>query len=316
VSSTYYDLKHIRKNIETFIEEMGYEAVLFESGDIPYKHNEPMDSSCFQEIENAHMQVLILGGRYGDPTTQDKSKRIRNDAYEKYNSITKEEFNQAKRRKIPVFIFVEKNVLAEYETYKKNRGNDSITYAHVDNISIFELIEEIITSDPGAYIKAFENSEDIIQWLKDQWAGLFADYLSNATNSTEITTLSDQITELKGVTDSIKRYAELIVVEQNEKEGSKIVREEEKKIKSIQERRFTNKLMEHSMMHFLISHYSIQPTRIRLVTALKNSKKLEEFLREIGMKKDEIEDFIKNYETPGTRDFNQLKKEYEEIHNN
>ena len=35
VSSTYYDLKHIRDRPEAFIESFGYEPVLFESGDIP-----------------------------------------------------------------------------------------------------------------------------------------------------------------------------------------------------------------------------------------------------------------------------------------
>ena len=47
VSSTYYDFKHIRKNIETFIEEMGYEPILFESGDIPFKHDQDLDKSCY-----------------------------------------------------------------------------------------------------------------------------------------------------------------------------------------------------------------------------------------------------------------------------
>ncbi len=41
VSSTYYDLKHIRNSVETFIENLGYDAVLFESGDIPFHHDAP-----------------------------------------------------------------------------------------------------------------------------------------------------------------------------------------------------------------------------------------------------------------------------------
>lgn len=36
VSSTYYDLKHIRSAMEVFIDSMGYESVLFESGEIPF----------------------------------------------------------------------------------------------------------------------------------------------------------------------------------------------------------------------------------------------------------------------------------------
>jgi hypothetical protein len=32
VISTYYDLKHIRNSLEAFIESLGYDPVLFESG--------------------------------------------------------------------------------------------------------------------------------------------------------------------------------------------------------------------------------------------------------------------------------------------
>ncbi len=34
VSSTYYDLKYIRNSLKSFIGSFGYEAVLFEDGDI------------------------------------------------------------------------------------------------------------------------------------------------------------------------------------------------------------------------------------------------------------------------------------------
>jgi hypothetical protein len=42
VSSTYYDLRHIRNSLESFIEGIGYEAVLFESGDIAFHHDTPI----------------------------------------------------------------------------------------------------------------------------------------------------------------------------------------------------------------------------------------------------------------------------------
>ena len=51
ISSTYYDLKHIRKSIELFITEVGYESVLFENGDIPFDSEHPLDESCYKELE-------------------------------------------------------------------------------------------------------------------------------------------------------------------------------------------------------------------------------------------------------------------------
>ena len=63
VSSTYYDLRHVRQGIESFIEGLGFEAVLFESGDIPFSHEQPLDESCYQEISKCHILVLIIGGK-------------------------------------------------------------------------------------------------------------------------------------------------------------------------------------------------------------------------------------------------------------
>ena len=36
VSSTYYDLKHLRSSLENFVESLGFEPVLSEKGDIAY----------------------------------------------------------------------------------------------------------------------------------------------------------------------------------------------------------------------------------------------------------------------------------------
>ena len=90
VSSTYYDLKHIRTNIEAFIKQMGYEPVLFESGDIPFHHDKPLDESCYKEIENSHMQVLIIGGRYGSKISEeieDNKEVEEEEVYKHFNSI-------------------------------------------------------------------------------------------------------------------------------------------------------------------------------------------------------------------------------------
>jgi hypothetical protein len=72
VSSTYYDLRHIRDRLEAFIESFGYDPVLFESGDIPFHHDAPLDESCYAEIQTCHILILIVGGRYGSPSSDEK----------------------------------------------------------------------------------------------------------------------------------------------------------------------------------------------------------------------------------------------------
>jgi hypothetical protein len=65
VSSTYYDLRHLRSSLENFIESFGFEAILSEKGDIAYLPDTPLDESCYREARSADTFVLIIGGRYG-----------------------------------------------------------------------------------------------------------------------------------------------------------------------------------------------------------------------------------------------------------
>ena len=88
ISSTYYDLKHLRSSLENFIELIGYDPVLSEKGDIAYLPDIPLDESCYREVQNADIYVLIIGGRYGSEASQDKSK-LSKTFYERYESITK-----------------------------------------------------------------------------------------------------------------------------------------------------------------------------------------------------------------------------------
>ncbi|RYD51203.1 MAG: DUF4062 domain-containing protein [Sphingobacteriales bacterium] len=46
ISSTFYDLKHIRSSLETFVHSLGYDAVLFEKGLVAYNPDTPLDESC------------------------------------------------------------------------------------------------------------------------------------------------------------------------------------------------------------------------------------------------------------------------------
>jgi len=91
VSSTYYDLKHIRNSLKSFIESFGYEAVLFEDGNIPYDNLLPLDQSCYSEVTRCHMFVLIIGGRYGSPSSTGDNKGSENNN-NSCNSITLQEY--------------------------------------------------------------------------------------------------------------------------------------------------------------------------------------------------------------------------------
>lgn len=214
VSSTYYDLRHIRKSIELFISEMGYEAVLFENGDIPFDHHKPLDESCYKELDSCHIMVLVIGGRYGSGVSDETLELSDEDLdrhYQHFNSITKKEYDTAIEKDIPAYIFIDSGVAAEYQTFRENRDNKSIKYAHVDSVNIFRLIDSIYKQRRNNLVKEFNNVDEITNWLKDQWAGLFTSFLTQRSNEAQLSSLEQQLSKLSVVTESLKDYSENII---------------------------------------------------------------------------------------------------------
>ncbi|MBI3884072.1 MAG: hypothetical protein HY305_07700 [Sphingobacteriales bacterium] len=117
-----------------------------------------------------------------------------------------------------VFVFIDKNVYSEFKTYLENKGNTKIKYHYVDNIKIYEFIENLEGLAKNNPIQTFESSEEIIHFLKEQWAGLFQRFLQEQKRIKEVnllqglantaTTLNQLINylteEKKGTEDTIR----------------------------------------------------------------------------------------------------------------
>lgn len=230
VSSTYYDLKYIRENMKRLIEEFNYTPILNEFGNITYEPNQSLDKSCFNEIDNCDMLILIVGGRYGssiDEEDNDKKK-----FYDRYTSITSQEYRTAYQENIPIYIFIEKNVNSEYYTYLNNKGNEEISYAHSDSINIYEFVDELKENFANNIIFKFEKFEDIERILKEQWAGLFQQYLKKLRTDEKENRITDTIDKLEIVTDSINEMVNEMgkqLLDESE-EYKKLLEEQNKKL--------------------------------------------------------------------------------------
>ncbi|EHY0954907.1 DUF4062 domain-containing protein [Vibrio cholerae] len=300
VSSTYYDLKHIRNSLEAFIDSFGYESVLYEDGDIPFHHDSPLDISCYSEIKNCHILVLIIGGRYGSPASEpsDENERI-----EFYNSVTKKEYETARAQDIPIYVFIDKNVHSEYHTFKKNRNVNGIEYAHVDNVNIFKLIDEIYSQKRNNLIKEFEKFDDIACWLKDQWAGLFADFLSNRNRERDLDDLSTQVTSLKELSSILKSYSETIMEKVDPENFQKIIAESNKSLR----KRFISIFERHEMVRYLKDNSPQGIGISSLYDAFQKANTVEEMLSSCNFEPNFIQEMVKN--TPAHNDFERLKSE-------
>lgn len=182
ISSTFYDLRQIRVELDKFIESLGYEPIRNEEGDIPYGKDEALQEYCYKEILNVDILVSIIGSRYGSVgNVREKEQEY---------SVSQLELKTALKEGKHVFIFIDKNVYTEYETYLLNKGND-VKYKYVDNPNIYKFIEEIRSLPNNNNIKSFETADDITRYLREQLAGLFKQYIVDSKRAREVFIIKD-----------------------------------------------------------------------------------------------------------------------------
>lgn len=174
ISSTFYDLKQVRTDLDSFIESLGYDPIRNEEGDIPYGKDEALEDYCYKEIKGIDILISIIGSRFGS-----ESKR-------NLSSVSQIELRTALKEGKQVYIFIDKNVLSEYETYLLNKENSSMKYRYVDDVRIYSFIEEVKNLGSNNNIKGFESAHDITKYLKEQFAGLFQRFLEEQTRVKEI----------------------------------------------------------------------------------------------------------------------------------
>lgn len=179
VSSTYFDLKNIRADLERFIKSQGHDPILNERGHIPYGNKEKLEEYCYKEIQLCDILISIIGGRFG---SQSKSES---------HSISNTELKTAIELGKQVYIFIDRSVHNEFKTYERNKENKDISYASVDDRRIFSFIEEIQNLPINNPIASFETSSDITEYLKEQWSGLFQRLLAENSKQKEITALDE-----------------------------------------------------------------------------------------------------------------------------
>ena len=178
ISSTFYDLRQYRLELDKFIESLGYEPVRNEEGDIPYSKSINLRDNCLKEITNCDILVCLIGGEYGSE-------------YANNYSVTQTELKNAIEKNKQVYIFIEKSVDTEYRTYLQNKNNDNVSYYYAKDKRVFSFIEEIRSLKKNNIIHPFESADDIKNFLKEQFAGLFQQYIRKEEESSKHELLED-----------------------------------------------------------------------------------------------------------------------------
>ena len=205
ISSTFYDLKQVRSDIERSIRELGYEPVRHETGAVPYSKDERLESGAYREIDLSDVIVFIMGGRFGSESEEEPGY-----------SISQVELKRALDSGIPVFIFVEGSVLNEYDTYKLNKDSAKIQYSSVNNIKVFQFLEELYSLPRNNPITQFEVAGDITNFLKEQFAGLFHRFLQEQKRLKEVRVLD----EMNSVAKTLKELVGFLTDERKNRDDA------------------------------------------------------------------------------------------------
>ncbi len=197
ISSTYFDLKNVRADLERFVKSQGYDPILNERGQIAYGNKEKLEEYCYKEIQISDILISIIGGRYGSQSN------IEN------RSISNAELKSALEHGKQVYIFIDHAVHNEYRTYERNKQIDGISYASVDDTRIFNFIEEIQSLPINNTITSFETSSDITEYLREQWAGLFQRLLSENSKQKELIAIN----EIKSTAKTLNQLVSYLIEE-------------------------------------------------------------------------------------------------------
>ncbi len=180
ISSTFYDLRQVREDLERMTRELGYEPVRHETGRIPYSRDQRLETSAYREVELCDIIVAVVGGRFGSESAEHPGL-----------SISQAELRRALETGIQVFVFVERSVLNEFSTYRINKATPGMKYQFVDDVRIYEFIEQLYGLPQNNPIHGFETSKDITEFLRQQWAGLFHRFLQDQRRLPEVKVLEE-----------------------------------------------------------------------------------------------------------------------------
>lgn len=225
ISSTCYDLKHIRESLKYFIKTVGYDPVLSDDGDVYYNPSAHTHDSCLKEVETCQLFILIIGGRYGGTFTG------------KETSITNNEYKEAVKNNIPVFALIENAVYSDHYVFATNKKNNpeianQIEYPSVDNVKIFDFIDEVRRNVKNNAIFPFGNFSDIEGYLKKQWAGMMYDFLlqRNSEDASKIT--NRLLDDLSLATKKSQELIKVLLKATNSDEAEKTIEQVDYKVEA------------------------------------------------------------------------------------
>ncbi len=190
--------------------------------EVLYDPKEHTHESCIKEVRSCDMVILLIGSRYGGrgvpaALTQVDIEKLHEASFspealkDKENlSVTQLEICKAIEESIPVFAFVSDQVWHDHHVYEANKQNEFIGKLRFPSIEkhdtaryIFEFVNFLRHRTSNNSIIPFSRVDEIEEFLKRQWSGLFQRLLENQRaregDQRRLDALSSELADLKAV---------------------------------------------------------------------------------------------------------------------
>lgn len=195
VSSTIQDLQYLRDAIRDTIRELGYNPVMTDYGDVGYLPSVNVEESCYLSVGECQITVLIIGKRYGSRSLNGLS-------------VTQNEFQSSKDRKIPVISLIDDEVLKFKRVFDANPQSNLPTFPGMDEpAATFSFINEIAQSSVNNGFIHFSNVSDARAALTHQLAHMFGDLLRREFDPVK-GEIRDVLSEIKTLRHELVKGAE------------------------------------------------------------------------------------------------------------
>ncbi|MBR3583421.1 MAG: DUF4062 domain-containing protein [Kiritimatiellae bacterium] len=187
ISSTVEDLRHIRDAVRSTVEELGYRPIMSEYGEIGYMSGDSAEGSCYKEIPECQIMVVIIGKRYGSRSPKDSNL-----------TITEKELETARKQCKHIITLVEREVLEFKKVYDANITKEISCPGMNNPCKTFEFINRISLFPVHNGIFPFDSVEEARQIIKNQCASLFYYFLQRQPSANSVS-LQDIMNELRAL---------------------------------------------------------------------------------------------------------------------
>jgi len=184
ISSTVKDLHYLRDAVRDIVNQLGYNPVMSEYGEIGYLPSMTAEDSCYYRIKECQLVILIIGKRYSSPSLNGQS-------------VTENEYESTVQNKKPIITIVDEEVLSFKKVFELESNDKKPNFPDMDNPKqTFKFINKINSSPLNNGLLPFGNVEEAQSLIKKQLALLFGFLLEEKFDNLK-SDISDVLSEIK-----------------------------------------------------------------------------------------------------------------------